>query len=354
MQVASFSNRKNWTLIILTVVILFLFFFILPISVPLVVAYTTALMLNPLVRLCQKGFKIGRKLSVTIVFIVFLLLLSLIGYFTVTSVIKQLVSLAENTPTYIIQINQALLSWGDSLEGFMADLPTEFVNEVNAGIRSSADALTDFIRNTFRVDRVAGFVAAIPNYIVSFIVYLIALFLFMLDLPSIIAKFYNLFSDASAQKIQYVTNRLKSVLFGFLKGQLLVSLIIFAVSLVGLFIIVPEYALIMSMIIWIVDMIPIIGSIIVLAPWSIYMFLVGSTFVGIELAILALILLAIRRTVEPKVMGVQMGLSPLTTLISMYIGLRLFGLFGFIIGPVVSIIFTSAKELGIIKFNFKI
>src|SRR5699024_11599166 len=66
-------------------------------------------------------------------------------------------------------------------------------------------------------------------------------------------NFYKLFSVASAHKIQYVTNRLKSVLFGFLKGQFLVSLIIFSVSLIGLFIIVPEYALIMSMIIWLID-----------------------------------------------------------------------------------------------------
>lgn len=354
MQVARFFNKKNGTLIILTIVILLLFFFILPISIPLVVAYTTALILNPLVRLSQRGFKIGRKFSVIIVFTVFLLTLSLIGYFTITSVVSQLVALAENTPTYVIEINRILVDWGDALERFMADLPAEFVNEVNAGIRSSADALIDFIRTTFRVDRVAGFVTTIPNYIVSFIVYLISLFLFMLDLPLIISNFYKLFSVASAQKIQYVTNRLKSVLFGFLKGQFLVSLIIFSVSLIGLFIIVPEYALIMSMIIWIIDLIPIIGSIVILAPWSIYMFLTGSTFVGIQLAILALILLAIRRIVEPKVMGVQMGLSPLTTLISMYIGLKLFGLFGFIIGPVVSIVFTSARELGIIKFNFKI
>ncbi|BAM47742.1 sporulation integral membrane protein YtvI [Amphibacillus xylanus] len=354
MQVANFFNKKIWTLIILTIVGLFLFFFILPISVPLVVAFVTALSLNPLVRLSQKFLRIGRKLSVTIVFTIFMLLIILVGYYSITSLVRQLVSLAENTPTYIIQINNILVDWGNSLERFMADLPSEFVNEVNAGIRTSADALTDSLRNTFRVDRVASFVATIPTYIVSFIVYLIGLFLFMLDLPLIIANFYKMFSQASAEKIQYVSNRLKSVLFGFLKGQFLVSLIIFAVSLIGLFIIVPEYALIMSLVIWIIDLIPIIGSIVILAPWSIYMFLTGSTLVGIQLAVLALILLAIRRTVEPKVMGVQMGLSPLTTLISMYIGLKLFGLFGFIIGPVVSIVFTSAKELGIIKFNFKI
>lgn len=351
---ARLLTRKHWTLILLSIITLFLFFFVLPISIPLVVAFFSALMLNPLIRLIERRLKVGRKISVIIIYFVFLVSLGLFGYFTVTSVIKQLVALAENIPDYIVQINHLLLDWGDALERFMTDLPTEFVNEVNAGIRSSVDSLTSLLRENFQVGKVAAIVATIPNYIVSFLVYLIALFLFMLELPILTKHFYNLFTESSAEKIQFMTARLKHVSVGFIKGQLLVSLIILAVSLIGLFIIVPEYAIIMSLIIWIIDLIPIIGSIIVLAPWSIYMFLTGSTFMGIQLAILAIILLAIRRTVEPKVMGVQIGLSPLATLISMYIGLKLFGLFGFIIGPIIVIVFTSAKEVGIINFNFKI
>lgn len=75
---------------------------------------------------------------------------------------------------------------------------------------------------------------------------------------------------------------------------------------------------------------------------------------GIQIAILAIILLAIRRTVEPKVMGQHIGLSPLATLISMFIGLKLLGIFGFILGPLLVIAFNSAKEAEIIKWKLKI
>ena len=71
----------------------------------------------------------------------------------------------------------------------------------------------------------------------------------------------------------------------------------------------------MSLVIWIIDIIPILGSIIILAPWSLYMFISGDVATGTQLAILAAVLLIIRRTVEPKVMGSQIGLSPLPTLI---------------------------------------
>src|SRR5690625_7045890 len=83
-------SKKYLTIFILIVILLLLFFFILPISVPLVVAFFTALILNPLVRFGESRLKIGRKLSVTIIFILFVLSLGLIGYFTVTSVIRQL------------------------------------------------------------------------------------------------------------------------------------------------------------------------------------------------------------------------------------------------------------------------
>src|SRR5690625_6676415 len=58
------------------------------------------------------------------------------------------------------------------------------------------------------------------------------------------------------------------------------------------------------------------------------MFLSGNKAMGIKLAILAIVLLAIRRIVEPKLMGQQIGLSPLATLIAMFIGLKLIGVLG--------------------------
>lgn len=113
-------------------------------------------------------------------------------------------------------------------------------------------------------------------------------------------------------------------------------------------------ALIMSIIIWIIDFIPIIGSIVILGPWALFHLLTGDLAMGTQLAILAAVLLIIRRTVEPKVMGTHIGLSPLATLIAMYLGLKLIGILGFIIGPLLVIAFNSAKEAGLIRMNFKI
>lgn len=347
-------SKRQWTYIFLGVFLLVFALYIMPVSLPLILAFITALFLNPLIKLVEQRLKINRKISTIIIYLIFLILFVVLGAYVITVIVTQLISLVENAPDYILQINNMLLDWSSDLENIMADLPNEFVKEVNNSIQSSVESGTELLRNVLRVDRLAGIVAAVPNYIVSFIVYLIALFLFMLEIPGLKGKFYLLFSDETAERIQFMNARLKSVLVGFLKAQFLVSLVILAVTLVALFIIIPEYAIIMATIIWIVDLIPIVGSIAILAPWSIYMFIAGNTLMGVQLAVLAIILLAIRRTVEPKVMGQHIGLSPLATLIAMYVGLKLLGLLGFIIGPLVVIAFTSAKEAGFVNLNIKL
>ncbi|WP_084268785.1 sporulation integral membrane protein YtvI [Oceanobacillus damuensis] len=347
-------TKRHWTLIFLLIILLITILFILPISIPLVLALLTALMLNPLVRLIQQKLKINRKTSVSIVFLLFIILVGVVGTFIVTKSVTQLVIFAESVPSYVNQLNSLYSQWERDLHRYTSDLPIEFVKEITTSIEGSIASISTTIRDFLTLDNIAKIFAKIPDFLINFIVYLIALFLFMLELPILKSNMYGLLRKETAEKVSFMNARLTSVLFGFFKAQFLVSIIILAVSLVGLYLIVPEVALIMSLIIWLIDLVPIIGSIIVLGPWALFLLLTGDTATGIQLAILAVILLAIRRTVEPKVMGQHIGLSPLATLISMFIGLQLFGILGFVIGPVIVIAFTSAKEAGIIKWNTKI
>ncbi|SUX55506.1 sporulation integral membrane protein YtvI [Lysinibacillus sphaericus] len=132
---------------------------------------------------------------------------------------------------------------------------------------------------------------------------MIALFLFMLDLPKLKQITYKYLKPSTEKKLKIITNRLKDAFFGFMKAQVLVSFIIAGVTFIGLLLIQPKFALTMTFIIWIIDVIPFLGSIIILAPWGTYHLLMGNTSIAIKLFVLAAILLIIRRTVEPKVMA---------------------------------------------------
>lgn len=351
---SKFLKKRNVYIFISLLLIALLIYIILPVSVPLLTALITALFLEPLVRFIQERTRFGRKIAVTITFIAFLIMIGLIGYFTTTKVITEVVRIVDNAPNYINDLTNV---WFDVQERFVEaaeDLPNELVSEINErGAVFLINARNDLLA-FINISNLKALLTNIPNFLVNMLVYLIALFLFLLDMPKLRKGLYSFLSEQTAEKVHFMTSRLSHVIIGFFKAQFLVSLIIFAVSLIGLFLISPDVALIMSLIIWIIDFIPIIGSIVILGPWAIFHLLAGNVVLGVKLSILAIVLLVIRRTVEPKVMGTHIGLSPLATLIAMFLGLKLLGMAGFIIGPLTVIAFNTAREAGIIKLNFKI
>lgn len=327
----------------------------MPISVPLIVAFFTALLLDPAVRLLQARFKRTRNLSVIIVFLLFMMFIGVSGYFLTTKVIAEGINIAQKAPLYVNDITRAWYDIEDQLNDAAKDLPKQFVDEITQQVDDFLAGVRESITDSVNIENVKQIVTKIPNYLVSLLVYLIALFLFMIDLPKLKERAFSHMSERTAEKSQFMVSRLSFVVFGFLKAQFLVSVLIFIASLIGLLLIVsPELAILMSFVIWVIDFIPIIGSIVILGPWALFLLLTGQVATGTNIAILAVILLIIRRTVEPKVMGSHIGLSPLFTLVAMYLGLKIFGLIGFIVGPLLLIAFNSAREAGILRFNFKL
>lgn len=349
-----FLSKKMMAISIAVIIIFLLIYYILPVSIPLIAAIVTALLLDPAVKMLERKFKIKRKLAVLIVFIIFILAISVLSYFVITKVVGEGVKLVEDMPAYINQLSEIWLSYEKELTNAAKDLPIEIVKQTSMEVQDYLSSFKNSLKEYVDIERISAFLAYIPNYLVSFLVFLIALFMFMLDLPRIKQVIFTRLTEKTAEKVNFMTSRLSYVVFGFFKAQFLVSIIIFFASLIGLLFIAPEVAIVMSIIIWIIDFIPLIGSIVILAPWAMFHLLAGNIPLGTQLAVLAAVLLIIRRTIEPKVMGSHIGLSPLATLIAMYLGLKLLGVLGFILGPLILIVFNSAKEAGIIKFNFKL
>lgn len=347
-------NKRVLTTALVLLALILISIYILPISIPLIIGLLTAIFLEPFVGFVQKRFKWRRKNAVLTVFVLFLLIVSAVLYWTVTQLIGRIIQFSKMVPDYINSLSDM---WEEIQSFFLRsteEMPVEVISSFETELAQFLDGIREWVLTIVNYDTVTNLLTGIPSFLVSFIVFLIALFLFMLELLNLREMLFKRLKESTAEKVRFMAARLNNVIFGFLKAQFLVSVIIFIVSLIALLFIAPEYAIVMSLVIWIIDFIPILGSIIVLTPWFIYQFIIGDVYQGTQLAILALVLLIIRRTVEPKVMGTQIGLSPLATLIAMYIGLQLFGVLGFFIGPLIVILFTSAREAGMIKIDFKV
>lgn len=340
---------------VLVVTLLLLAIFILPVSIPIILALLTAIIMEPIVKFTQKTFKWKRKSAVITNFVLFISVISGLLYLVITKLFSQLIYVSLTIPTYINNWTGLWIDMQNNLLKYTEGLPKEVVESIQSKFDATLESMRDALLDILSYSNISTLLTNIPNFLVSFIVFIIALFLFMLDLQNLQVKFFHYLSDNTASKVRFIFASIKKVAIGFMKAQVIASFIILGVAFIGLLLIVtPKYALIMALVIWIIDVIPILGSIAVLAPWAIYHYLTGDMVMGTKLTILALVLLVIRRAVEPKLMGSQMGISPLAILIAMFIGAKLFGVIGFLLGPLVVIIFITAKESGMLKLNFKI
>lgn len=135
----------------------------------------------------------------------------------------------------------------------------------------------------------------------------------------------------------------------WLRVQGLILVIVTAVSVLGLWITGFSCALLLGIIIGIVDMLPILGAGTIYLPWLIWEFVRGEYGKGISLLLLYVICYVIRELMESRMMGKCMGITAFEFLAAVYVGLKLFGAAGFILGPIgVLVIMWSVEKQSLI------
>ena len=96
----------------------------------------------------------------------------------------------------------------------------------------------------------------------------------------------------------------------------------------------------------IVDILPVLGTGSIVAPWAVISFFQGDIAMGIALLVMWIVISVIRQYIEPKLVGKQIGLNPVLTLTGMYVGLKVFGALGMFGVPITIIILKALQDTG--------
>lgn len=128
---------------------------------------------------------------------------------------------------------------------------------------------------------------------------------------------------------------------GYLKAQLMLMGITFIILTTGLMILKVPYFILIAIAISIVDVLPILGSGVIIVPWSIISFILGNSYLGKGLAVIYIILIITRQILEPKIMGKEIGVRPLYTFLATILGSLILGPIGLILGPLIAVLVTS-------------
>lgn len=339
-------------LIVLMVISVFIYYYFSA-FLPILMALLTAMVFEPLVRWLKEKLKLEKRvLPVTIVFTAFILFCTFFLYISITKVAKSIFEWSLKLPGYAIEIQDFINQQIDRFNEFIAEVPQGHLIVLELE-RQSENLIQAVLQLTSHLINTLGtLLQSIPNTIFVMLIYFMTAFLFSLDLPRLLNLFFDTFKAETSSKLQYVFQKMGNVFFGYWKAQFILSIGVFVITYVSLLFISPKAALVMSGIIWLVDIIPLyVGPAIVLVPWGIFAIILGNVNTGIQLIVLATVLLILRRVIEPKVLGDSIGLGALPTVLSMYFGFVFFGVTGLILGPFIYIAIRSAIEGGL--FNLK-
>ncbi|WP_028546174.1 sporulation integral membrane protein YtvI [Paenibacillus taiwanensis] len=326
-------------------------YLILPLIYPFLFAWLIALMLNPLVNGMTDKLRIPRWLSVTLALTVFIAGMLTVAAAVVTRIIKEIITLSQTIQKYLEVWRSIFINLVDNeeVQSFIRTINSLYVDNpniqdtINSNIKKTTETVTDTI--TYLVSSILNgivlFLSSLPNIATISVVVLLAAFFISKDWKRWLIIASDLIPERVRKPIRTIWSDLKKALFGYLRAQFILITITAVVVITGLLIIQVEYAVTIGLLIGFVDLLPYLGVGAVMVPWIAYCFLTGSASTGVGLSILYGIVLVARQIIEPKVLASSVGLDPLATLIAMFIGLKMFGVLGIIIGPV-SLVFISA------------
>lgn len=315
--------------------------YLLPVLTPFLLGAALALAAEPLV--CLLGRRLPRGAASGIGVTVSLAILSLLVTALLALAVRELGLLAAVLP----ELLEAAKGGMESLELFLTDLvlrAPESVRPLLAAqveeLFSDGSALLD--RGTAWLLRLAsGVLTALPDSALGLGTGLIASYMISAQLPRWRTRLAGHIPKLEALR------GMKTAVTGWLKAQVTLSCVTWAGLTAGFLLLRVRHAPLWAAAVAAVDAFPILGTGTVLVPWSLVSFLQADTGRAFGLLSLYAAVTVIRTTLEPRLIGRQLGLDPLLTLAALYGGYRLWGLMGMILAPLLAVAavqFTQGQQ----------
>ncbi len=355
-----YRKAANITVIVAGIMLFSWFFFkyALGAFIPFLLAAAIAAIIAPISDKISKKLKTPRKFTSAVLVILFfgaLLALAYLAGYRLIAEASNLVDRLSADPEIISKTIEAIterLGKIGSRFGFLSQLSeSEAIQKLgldldrllSSTLNSLMSSLTGAIPSA-----AAGILSKVPEFFLFLAVLVISSFYFCTDRDSLTVAISSVLPDKWSARLPIVKEKISGTLRGYLKAYLLIMLLTFCEVFLGLSVLGVNYAFILSIIIAIVDILPILGAGTVIVPWAIFSLIVSDYKTGIGLLVLYAAISVIRQVAEPKIVGNTLGLHPLATLASIYVSVRFIGFWGIFIGPIIALLicnlFKSEEE----------
>lgn len=318
------------------------FRYLLPLVWPFVLAYLAAGLLRPVAAFLAKRVKMPPGISSILTAAAFFLLLGTGGYYLGKLGIRQLGALLSNLEEYLRLAEGTFCGMCEQADRLLSLERGTVLRTVEKCMEQLGDGF-----GSNMLGNLSGHGAKMLGFLGKLVTFLLVFFIgTVLILRDMLCE-----RDASgcgeceacgggrlcvgrlAAKLSKVKEELTQAGLAYLKTQAILLCIIGAICSVGFLLLGNRYALVAGMGVGLLDAFPALGSGMILLPWALIRLLSGDYRCGVGLLVIYAVCQVTRELLEPKLLGNRIGIRPIYTLLSMYLGLKLFGVIGFLLGP---------------------
>lgn len=269
----------------------------------------------------------------------------------VNTVESSILSFIGRLPEFLREtLNESITSLFTQLREFMAGTNNELPETITGGL-SDKFSLSWI---TTPITGVINTASRIPSILISIVVTIVCACFMTADYDRIVNFVYCQFPKDKRKNLTRAKELLKINLGKMGKAYLLIMLVTFAEIFIGLTVLQllgvfqSSYIVLIAIATAIIDIVPVLGTGTVVIPWALYSLIVGDYGMAIGLAIIYIVVTVIRQIVEPKLVAGQLGLPPFMTLAAMYLGLKIFGVLGVFVLPILIIMLKLLNDEGMI------
>lgn len=289
--------------------LLFLFLkYVFPLLSPFLLAYLSVYAVYPLLYKLEDKWKIKKAITMFFLLGIFVLLLLGAGWLFVVA-----------TGGSVEEFLPVILEWKDRIF-------------VTSGSAFFQDLLPELLKNT------VSYVGKVFPVLAYIGIYLIATILMAKDFDGLMAKVHGV---GALDTFMDVVGKILRTAGLYLKAQFILILVIMVICSSGFYFIGISSPILLGVLTGVMDALPFIGTGIVLIPSSLLFFLEGEIVKGAVCLSLYLICVIVRELLEPRLVGKGLGIFPVILLISIYAGMKLFGVAGIIKGPLAVVLYKN-------------
>lgn len=309
--------------------------FLLPLLLPFVVGLAAArLTLGP-VRFLRRRGRLPDWLSSALVILGIYALLGLGLYWLCRMACGELARFTQELPALLQSMEEPAQRLRDWLDGLIACAPALWrrtLRESVDGFFSSGRVLAEKVYS-WLFSLASGVIASLPDLMLFLVATVASSVMFSSQYDALGELARKKLPRAFLDKCEMISAGLKGTFSAWLKAELKLMGVIFLLLTAGLMLLGVGYPLLFGALIALVDALPVFGSGIILLPWGGLCFLRGESGLGAGLLLLYAAAYLTRTTLEPRMVGKQVGMNPLLTLMALYAGYKLLGVPGMLFFP---------------------